>query len=340
MESLVHLARFATALAVVAVLTPLLAKLAARWSFVDSPGEHKSHRRPVALLGGVALWAAVMVAVLAFPTGAGRARLFGILGAATLVALVGLVDDRRSLSVAIRMLAQLAAAGILVSAGLFADLALPGWLDAALTVLWIVGITNAFNLLDNMDGLAAGVAAVAAAGFLLLTARQGGLAAALAASLLGAALGFLLYNFRPARIFMGDAGSLFLGLLLAVLGLELQTGRGVTEPWIAALVPVLLLSVPIFDTTLVTVSRWRRGRNPLTTPGHDHLSHRLHRRGLSVRNVIFAIYGAGAGAVLLAALAATSEPRVAVVAGGVALAGGLWALFALDGPPGSPADEP
>ena len=340
MESLVHLARFATALAVAAVLTPLLGKLAARWLFVDSPGEHKSHHRPVALLGGVALWAAVMVAVLAFPAGVGRARLLGVLGAATLVAFVGLVDDWRSLSVAIRMLAQLVAAGILVSAGLFVDLALPVWLDAVLTIVWIVGITNAFNLLDNMDGLAAGVAAIASLGFLLLTARQGGLAAALAASLLGAALGFLLYNFRPARIFMGDAGSLFLGLLLAVLGLELQTGRSMTEPWIAALVPVLLLSVPIFDTTLVTVSRWRRGRNPLTTPGHDHLSHRLHRRGLSVRTAVLAIYGAGAGVALLAALAATREPWVAMVAGGLALAGGLWALLVLDGPPGSPADEP
>ncbi len=335
-ESQELLARLAIALAVSAGLTPLLGWLASRWSFVDAPGEHRHHRRPVPLLGGAALWAAVTAAVLALPTGAARGHLWAVLGAASLVAAAGLFDDRWRLPVAEKLLAQLFAAAVLVSGGLFVVLALPGWLDAVLTVLWIVGITNAFNLLDNMDGLAAGVAAVAALGFVVLTARQGGFAPALAIALLGATLGFLLYNFHPARIFMGDAGSLFLGLLLAVLGLELQTGRGVSEPWIAALVPVLLLAVPIFDTTLVTVSRWRRGRNPLTTPGHDHLSHRLYRKGLSARGVALSIYAAGALAAMLAGLAARGGPSVALAAAVTALVAGLWALFALDGPPGSP----
>ncbi len=331
------LARLVTALAVSAVLTPLLGRLAVRWSFVDAPGEHRRHRRPVPLLGGVALWAAVAAAVLAVPADADRGRLWAVLGAATLVAAAGLYDDRWRLPVVEKLLAQLFAAAVLVSGGLFVVLALPAWLDAVLTVVWIVGITNAFNLLDNMDGQAAGVAAVAALGFLALTARQGGFAPALAAALAGAALGFLLYNFYPARIFMGDAGSLVLGLLLAVLGLELQTGRGLTEPWIAALVPVLLLAVPIFDTTLVTVSRWRRGHNPLTTPGNDHLSHRLRRRGLSERGVALAIYAAGALGAALAGLAAWGGPRLAAAIAVAALIAGLWALIVLDGPPGSPA---
>ncbi len=336
-ESQELLVRLATALAVSAVLTPLLGRLAVRYSFVDAPGEHRRHRRPVPLLGGVAMWAAVMAAVVVLPTGADRGRLWAVLGAATLVAAAGLLDDYQPLPVAERLLAQLVAAAVLVSGGLFVVLALPGWLDAVLTVLWIVGITNAFNLLDNMDGLAAGVTAVAALGFVVLTARQGGFAPALAVALLGAALGFLVHNFQPARIFMGDAGSLLLGMLLAVLGLELQTGRALSKPWIAALVPVLLLAVPIFDTTLVTVSRWRRGHNPLTTPGNDHLSHRLLRRGLSPRAVALLIYAAGAFAAGLAGVVARGGPVFATVAAVAALATGLWALFALDGPPGSPA---
>ncbi len=328
--------RFATALAVSAVLTPLLGRLAIRWSLVDTPGEHKLHRRPVPLLGGAALWVAVLSAILASPTGADRRHLWTVLGAATMVAAAGLLDDIWRLPVAERLLIQLVAAAALAAGGLFVVLALPGWLDAMLTVLWIVGITNAFNLLDNMDGLAAGVAVVASLGFLVLTADQGGFAPALAAALLGASLGFLIYNFHPARAFMGDAGSLFLGLLLAVLGLELQTGRGVSEPWIAALVPVLLLAVPIFDTTLVTMSRWRRGRNPLTTPGQDHLSHRLRRGGRSTRGVALLVYAAGASAAALAGLVAKVGPPVAPAAAGAALAAGLWALIKLDGPPGSP----
>ncbi len=193
-ESQELLGRFAISLTVAAVLSPLLGRLAIRWSFVDTPGEHRRHRRPVPLLGGVALWAAVMAAVLAWPVAADRPHLRSILGAATLVAAAGLYDDRWRMPVAEKLLVQLIAAAVLVSGGLFAVLALPGWLDAVLTILWIVGITNAFNLLDNMDGLAAGVAAVAALGFVVLTARQGGFAPALAAALLGAALGFLVFN--------------------------------------------------------------------------------------------------------------------------------------------------
>ncbi len=337
-ESLELPGRLVVSLTVAAVLSPLLGRLAIRWSFVDTPGGHRRHDRPVALLGGVALWAAVMVALLLWPIEIDRRHLSAVLGAATLVAAAGLYDDRWHLPAAEKLLVQAIAAAILVSGGVFVVLALPGWLDAVLTVVWIVGITNAFNLLDNMDGLAAGVAAIAALGFVVLTAHQGGFVSALAMALLGAALGFLLFNFHPAKIFMGDAGSYFLGLLLAVLGLELQTGRGVSEPWIAALVPVLLLAVPIFDTTLVTVSRWRRGHNPLTTPGHDHLSHRLLRRGLSTRAVALWIYAAGALAAVLAALAARGGPAIALTAAVVAFSVGLWALLTLDGPPGSPAD--
>lgn len=328
------IACFAAALAAAAVLTPIVRRLALRWSFVDAPGDHRLHREPVPLLGGLALFAAIVGPLLLFAAVADPRRLAGVFAAAVLVTAVGLWDDRRRLPVAVRLLVQLAAAAILVSVGLFVDLELPAGVDGMLTVLWIVGVTNSFNLLDNMDGLAAGVAALAAAGFLILTMEQGGLPAALAAALAGASLGFLLSNFHPAKIFMGDAGSLLLGLLLAVLGLELQTGRGAREPWVAALVPVLVLAVPIFDTTLVTVSRWRRGRNPLTTPGHDHLSHRLRQRGSSVRGAVLWIYLAGGLGALLANLVARSGSGVAMATAIAVSVAGLWAVSALDRTPG------
>ncbi len=339
MDSMDLIARIVTALATTAVVTPLVRRLATRWSLVDQPEDRKLHRAPIPLLGGLAIIAGVMAALLAFPTAAGSQRLWGILAAAAVVAITGLWDDLRGLSVIAKLLSQLAAAAILVSIGLFVDLALPTWIDAALSILWIVGVTNAFNLLDNMDGLAAGVTATAALGFLALSAPQGGLAPALAAGLCGAALGFLSYNFHPAKIFMGDAGSLFLGLLLAVLGLELQTGQGVSKPWVAALVPILVLAVPIFDTTLVTVSRWRRGRNPLTTPGQDHLSHRLTRRGLSVPGAVLAICLAGLVCSGCALLTARSGPSFALGALAAFVLVGFGTLVRLDGPLGEPGDE-
>ena len=339
MEPMEILARFATALATTVILTPIVRALATRWSLIDRPEDRKFHRHPIPLLGGLAIVAGVLAALLVLPVAAEDGRVWGVLSAAIVVAATGLWDDLRGLSVAAKLLAQLAAAAILVSTGLFVDLALPAWSDGALTILWIVGMTNAFNLLDNMDGLAAGVTATAALGFLALTAPQGGFAPSLAASLLGAALGFLVYNFHPARIFMGDAGSLFLGVLLAVLGLELQTGLGVTKPWIAALVPILVLAVPIFDTTLVTVSRWRRGHNPLTTPGQDHLSHRLTRRGFSIRGSVLAICLVGLLCSGFALLAAGAKPGSALVALAGVLLFGLGALARLDGPLGAPSEE-
>lgn len=288
------------------------------------------------LMGGVAIYGAILVTLLVLPVDASPMHLAGILGAITLVAAVGLLDDRRSLPVSVKLLAQLVAAGMLLAVGLFVDLAMPAALDTVLTVVWIIGITNAFNLLDNMDGLAAGVSAVAALGFLSLSSAQQGIAPQLAATLLGATLGFLVHNVHPAKVFMGDAGSLVLGLSLAILGLELQTGRGASEPWVAALVPVLVLGVPIFDTTLVTLSRLRRGNNPLTRPGQDHLSHRLHRLGISVPGVLLRMGLLGCACAAMAVAAARHGTRTALAATAIALVVGGWAIMRLDGPPGSP----
>jgi UDP-GlcNAc:undecaprenyl-phosphate GlcNAc-1-phosphate transferase len=162
-------------------------------------------------------------------------------------------------------------------------------INILVTILWTVGITNAMNLLDNMDGLSGGVGAVASAFFLLLAAMSGQyLVGALAAALLGACIGFLVYNLNPASIFMGDTGSLFLGFLLAAVGIKLRFPDNVR--FVTWMIPVVVLGLPIFDTTLVFISRLRRGLNPLTTPGKDHVSHRLVKLGFTRREAVLILY--------------------------------------------------
>jgi UDP-GlcNAc:undecaprenyl-phosphate GlcNAc-1-phosphate transferase len=155
--------------------------------------------------------------------------------------------------------------------------------------MWVVGLTNSLNLLDNMDGLSSGVAAVCAAFFVVMAAlsRQT-YVGALSAALLGASIGFLAYNFNPASIFMGDAGSMFLGFMLAAIGIKLRFPDNV--PFVTWMVPIIVMGMPIFDTTLVFISRLRRGKNPLTTPGKDHVSHRLVKRGFTTREAVMTHY--------------------------------------------------
>jgi UDP-GlcNAc:undecaprenyl-phosphate GlcNAc-1-phosphate transferase len=170
----------------------------------------------------------------------------------------------------------------------------PGlWLDYLLTFIWIVGITAAFSILDHMDGLCAGVAAVAAAWFAIFAISHGQVfVATLAAVLLGASIGFLGWNFNPARIFLGDAGAMFLGFMMAAVGLKL---RFLELPHQTSwMIPVVILGLPIFDTTLVTISRLRRGLVPFSSPGKDHLAHRLTILGLSHRAAALAVYASGA----------------------------------------------
>jgi UDP-GlcNAc:undecaprenyl-phosphate GlcNAc-1-phosphate transferase len=200
-------------------------------------------------------------------------------------------------------------------------------------MIWVVGITSALNLLDNMDGLSAGVATVASAFFLLLAAMSGQyLVGSLAAALLGACLGFLLYNFNPASIFMGDTGSLFIGFVLAAVGIKLRfPERMDIVTW---MIPVLVLGVPIFDTTLVVVSRLRRGLNPATHPGKDHSSHRLVAMGLSQREAVMAIcLICGTLGMLAVFLTQASIAEGYAIGAAVILAGlfGLWRLERVKG---------
>jgi UDP-GlcNAc:undecaprenyl-phosphate/decaprenyl-phosphate GlcNAc-1-phosphate transferase len=223
---------------------------------------------------------------------------------------------------------QFVAALILVVSGVQVVVFRYQALDILVTLLWAVGITNALNLLDNMDGLSGGVSAIASAFFLLLAAMSGQyLVGILAAALLGACIGFLIYNVNPASIFMGDTGSLFLGFMMASVGIKLRFPDNVT--FVTWMVPLLVLGLPVFDTTLVFISRLRRGKNPLTTAGKDHVSHRLVRMGLSQREAVLVLYlVGGACGVLGMYLTQASVLEGYAVGGGVMLLAlyGLWRL--------------
>src|ERR1700720_985101 len=294
------LAFFVALIASLLLVVPVRA-LALRVGMVDLPGPRKVHGSPIPLLGGLAMYGAVMIAVLFVFGGPARAQIEGILAGASLVAAVGILDDKGWLHHQVKLFVGMpVAAVILLITGIHAQVfgALVGGrtgyvLDAILTVVWVVGITASFSILDHMDGLCAGIAAVASVSFAVIAYLNGQtFVATLAAAVLGAASGFLRWNFKPAKIFMGDGGAMFLGFLMATLALKLRLERAAAlAGW---LVPVLILGVTIFDTTLVTVSRARRGLLPFATPGKDHSAHRLANLGLGQRGAVLTIYLVGA----------------------------------------------
>ncbi len=294
------LAFFIALFASLMLVAPVRA-LALRVGMVDLPGPRKVHLTPIPLLGGLAMYAAVVIAVLFAFSGPARSQIAGILIGATLVAGVGVLDDRGLLHHQIKLFVGMPlAAAILLISGIRAQVfsVLLGGrggdlLDAALTVVWVIGITASFSILDHMDGLCAGVAAMASVFFALLAYLNGQtLVTTLAAAVLGAATGFLRWNFKPAKIFMGDGGAMFLGFLMATLGLKLRLeNANHLAAWLA---PILILGVTIFDTTLVTISRSRRGLLPFAAPGKDHAAHRLSNLGLGHRGAVLTLYLLGA----------------------------------------------
>jgi UDP-GlcNAc:undecaprenyl-phosphate/decaprenyl-phosphate GlcNAc-1-phosphate transferase len=284
-----YLLILASALFLVLAVTPLARRIAYRSGMIDQPAARKQHTIPTPLLGGAAIYLAFVSSLLLLGDRFYINQVAGILLGASLVSFLGLWDDRRPLRPAVKLVGQLLAALILVATDVRVNTTPWLWLNIAITLVWVVGITNAVNFLDNMDGLSAGIAGIAAGFFLLFAAMSKQyLVGVLAAALLGACIGFLFYNFNPARIFMGDTGSLFLGFMLAAVGIKLRFPDN--SPFVTWMVPVLVLAVPIFDTTLVTISRLRRGLNPLTTPGKDHISHRLARITGSTREAVLLCY--------------------------------------------------
>ena len=271
-------------------LTPLSRQIAMRLGVVDKPSQRKIHLDNKPLMGGLAIYVAFTLSLLLFSPPAHLVQFGALLAGAAFLALVGLLDDRYNLGIRIRLVVQVVAALTVIAAGIHISLFKTSWLDYPLTVLWIVTLTNAVNFLDNMDGLTAGLSAIAAAFFMAIAYTEGlTLVSSLAAAVLGSAVGFLVYNFNPASTFMGDMGALVLGFVLAILGIKLEFGEqplGVT--W---MVPLLVLALPLFDICLVVVTRIAEGRSP-GEAGKDHTSHRLMSLGLSQRQTLLVLYGA------------------------------------------------
>ncbi len=302
---------FTVAFCASAGLTPLARSMALRWGVVDHPGPRKVHVSPMPLLGGLAIYVTTALVLILFIQDESRVQMFSIMAAAMLVLLAGTLDDKGLLHHQLKLMVAMPLAAVILIGGdvrsaifspTVADAFSIGLLaDYALSFVWVVGITAAFSILDHMDGLCSGVAAVAAGFFLLFAALEGQiLVGTLAATVFGGALGFLLWNFNPAKIFLGDAGAMFLGLMMAALGLKLRFEQ--LPHATAWLIPVLVLLIPIFDTTLVTVSRAKRGLIPFSSPGKDHLAHRLVIFGFSHRAAVMTIYGFGVLGGLLALL--------------------------------------
>jgi UDP-GlcNAc:undecaprenyl-phosphate GlcNAc-1-phosphate transferase len=304
--------------AVTAGLVPLTVRAARSWGVLDRPGPRKVHAAPTPRLGGMAIFAAFTGVVLtgyviALPplleSGYARAhmgaaldmleeahrvesQLIGLLAGGALVFLVGLADDvlGHRFPVALKAGGQVVAGSILVASGVRTSF-MPGEaLDVVVTLLWVVGMTNAFNLLDNMDGLSTGVALVASAVFFVNAWALGEFyISLLLLAFMGSLLGFLFYNYNPASVFLGDCGSLFVGYVIASLTLLERYVSNASSTLFPVLMPVLVLAVPIMDTATVVLIRLREGR-PIYVGDRRHLSHRLVALGFSPRTAVLFIY--------------------------------------------------
>ena len=291
MEQLITnpLAIGALSLAVGAGMTLGVRELAKRYGFVAKPKSDRWHKRPTAMMGGVAIFLTTLLMYGVFVPKTNESLV--IIGASSFLFLVGLFDDILNIKPYQKLIGQLIGASIII--GLGPRLPITGYelIDIWITVFWLIGITNAINLLDNMDGLAAGIAVIASMS-LALNFVLGGYTVELmfVSVFVGALIGFLIFNFNPASIFMGDCGSMFVGFLLASSVLLGQTGGRSRGIFSILAIPVLILFVPIFDTTLVTVIRKLWGRKA-SQGGRDHTSHRLVALGLSERSAVLMIYG-------------------------------------------------
>lgn len=291
---------------------PVARQAALKYGIVDSPdGQLKHQRKPVPYLGGLAIYLAFLIS-LAF-TFEFRHDVLGIVLAGTLVLLLGLIDDFGVLSPSIKLLGQFLAVFVLIKSGIRVEIAaLPDWVDLTLTVVWMLGIINAFNLLDIMDGLAAGVGFVCAACLLTVALLNGDQTLAfMLTALAGSLLGFLRYNFRPALIYMGDAGAMFIGLMLGAVSM---IGQYQGSHPLTLLSPAFILGVPLLDTIFVIYMRLSRGV-PVFMGSPDHMALRLRRHGFPVPVVVSLMYGASAllGGIGLALLFVDMQLAVALV---------------------------
>jgi UDP-GlcNAc:undecaprenyl-phosphate GlcNAc-1-phosphate transferase len=303
-------------------LTPIIGRAAMQFGIVDRPdGKLKKHKKPMPYLGGIAIYLAFLLA-LAFSFRFDR-ELLGLLLAGTIVLFLGLIDDLGFLKTWVKVAGQLIAVLVLVKSGIFIKLGfLPIYVRIPLTFLWLVGMINAFNIIDVMDGLSAGVALFASLAFFSVSLLNGRITIAIVAiTLAGSLLGFLRYNFAPAKIYMGDTGSMFLGLMIGALAIN---GSYTEKDILGFLAPIAILGVPIFDTLHVTAARLRKGI-PFYRGSPDHYALLLRAAGLSVKEVIWLSYGVAAllGGVGIIMMNLSSLYQVLTLTGLLTLSGGI-----------------
>lgn len=270
---------------------PIARQAALKYGIVDAPdGRLKHQREPVPYFGGLAIYLSFLMS-LAF-TFEFRHDVLGIVLGGTIVVMLGLIDDFGVLTPWTKLAGQLLVVFVLIKSGIRIEIAaFPEWLDLVLTVFWMVGLINAFNLLDIMDGLSAGIGAVSASCLLVVALVQGDQTIAfMLAALIGSLLGFLRFNWHPARIYMGDTGAMFIGLLLGAMTMIEQYPSGHS---FSLLTPVFILGIPIFDTLFVMYIRYRRGL-PIFWGSPDHIAIRLRHWGMSVQQIVITSYVATA----------------------------------------------
>lgn len=313
---------FLIALFVALIATPAVIVLAAKTGAMDAPDARKVHKGPMPRIGGLAIYCGFMAAILAMLNFADLTQeiangVIGLLLGATLIVIIGLIDDYKNLPAKVKLLGQILAACVVVYFDVridvitdpFGDYLYLEYLAVPATVFWIVGLTNTVNLIDGLDGLAAGVSTIASITIMLVALQEDVMIVALfTAALAGAALGFLRYNFNPAKIFMGDTGSMFLGFILAGISV---IGAVKCTATIALIVPILALGLPIMDTTFAIIRRYRGGV-PIFKPDKGHLHHRLLDLGFSQRQAVLLMY-------VISALLGLSAVALNEVSGGMSI---------------------
>ena len=295
-DTMIIILSFVVAFAVAFATTPLAKILAVKIGAIDVPKDKRRvHKKPTPLIGGLAIFAGFLVTTLCFYEA--DTEFIGMMAGAIIMVVLGIFDDKYNLPAKFKFVVQIIAAAIPVFCGMRIErIILPflesngfefGWLSYPITIIWVVGLTNAVNLIDGLDGLAAGVSAIASLSVFCVALMQGEIGIAiLTAALVGSCFGFLPYNFNPASIFMGDTGSTFLGFVMACISVS---GLFKIHAIISFAVPFIAFGIPIFDTSFAILRRIREHR-PIMSPDRGHLHHRLMDRGFSQKQVVLIIY--------------------------------------------------
>jgi len=309
-------------------ITPIVIEAALTYDIVDRPdGNLKQHQRPVAYLGGIAVYLSFL-ATLALTFDFSR-EVLGLLLAATIVILLGIIDDLKPLGPKVKLMGQVIAVFVLIKCGIYIQIAaLPDWLDMLMSFVWMLAVINAFNIIDIMDGLSSGVGLIASTVLFVVGVMNGhAMMSVMSLTMAGALLGFVRYNFNPATIYLGDSGSMFIGMMLGALAM---IGVYSDHNQAGYLAPLAILGIPLYDTLLVMYLRWRKGM-PVIQGSPDHFALRLRKSGLTTRQTVLTTYAAGCtlgaaalGMVLVSSAALSLLLFLSIAACG--LAAGLWLM--------------